>query len=70
MKSFATVVLVLVVIVASLICLLLSMCAVGGGLNGGGPNGGDRAVFAGCALVSLAVAVGGVMLIGKINRKV
>ena len=63
MKTIATIVLGLVVGIASLICFLSSMCAVNGGLNGGG-----RAGFAICALVSLGVAIGGVMLIGKINR--
>jgi hypothetical protein len=64
MKAIATVALVLVVIAASLVCLMSSMCAVSGGISGGSKTG-----FAVCALVALGVAVGGSMLIGKINRR-
>ncbi|MGA3090090.1 MAG: hypothetical protein ABSD75_15860 [Terriglobales bacterium] len=63
MKTLATIVLGLVVGIASLICFLSSTCAVSGGLSGGG-----RAGFAICALVSLGVTIGGAMLIAKINR--
>jgi hypothetical protein len=62
-KTIATIVLGLIVGIASLICPLSSMCAVSGGLNGSG-----RAGFALCALVSLGVAVGGVTLIAKLNK--
>ncbi len=60
MKIIATIVLGLIVGLASIFCLLCSVCAVSAGAKGG-----IAAIF---ALGSLAVAIGGVMLIGKINR--
>jgi hypothetical protein len=54
----------IVVVVAGLVCLLSSICTVAGGLNSG-----DRMGFALWALVSLAIAIGGSMLIAKLNRK-
>jgi hypothetical protein len=63
-KIIATVALGLFVAIASLVCFLSSMCAVNGGLGGG-----DRTGFAITAFVSLGVAIGGVLLIAKINRK-
>lgn len=63
MKTLATIVLGFVVVMASLICLLSSICAVAGGSTVGG-----RVGFAICGFISLAVAIGGVMLIGAINR--
>jgi hypothetical protein len=63
-KTIATILLGFLVFIASVVCLLSSICAVQGGLAGG-----DQAGFAICALVSLGVAIGGVMLIGNINRQ-
>ena len=64
MRMLATGVLGLVVAVAGLVCLLSSMCTVTGGFSSG-----DRTGFAVLALISLAIAVGGAMLIARINRK-
>jgi hypothetical protein len=54
----------IIVVVAALAFLLSSLCAVSTGWSGGG-----RAGFALTALIFLAIAVGGVMLIAKLNRK-
>jgi hypothetical protein len=62
MRILAIGVLGVAVVIASLVCLLSSMCAAAGGVNGS-----DRAGFALCALVSLGVAIGGIVLIGKLN---
>ena len=62
MNTVFTIALVLVVIVASLFCLSSSLCAVGS-------SDGAQATYALVALVSLAIAIGAVMLIGKLNRK-
>jgi hypothetical protein len=64
MKIVATIALVFGVIIASAVCLMSSTCAV---LRGVPP--GVRATFALIALFCLAGAIGGVMLIGKLNRK-
>jgi hypothetical protein len=64
MKILGTIALAFVVLIASLVCLLSSICAVSGGWSGSG-----RAGFAFTALVFLGVAIGAVMLIGKLNRK-
>jgi len=56
--------LVFVAIIASLVCLMSSMCAVSGGMSGG-----SRMGFVTFALVSFGVAIGSVLLIGKRNRK-
>jgi hypothetical protein len=63
MKVLATIVLGFVVLVASLVCLLSSICAASGGSSASG-----RVGFALTALISLGIAIGAVMLIGKINR--
>jgi hypothetical protein len=52
------------VLIATLLFLSCSLCAVSGGLSGQG----GRAVPAVLALVSLGVMVGGVYLIAHINR--
>jgi hypothetical protein len=54
----------MIVAVAALVCLLSSICTVVGGFNSG-----DRMGFALWALVSLAIAIGGSMVIAKLNRK-
>jgi len=64
MKIVATVALVFGVIIASVVCLISSTCAV----SRGTPLG-PRATFALIALFSLAGAIGGVMLIGKLNKR-
>jgi hypothetical protein len=64
MKIVATIALVFGVITASVVCLMSSTCAV---LRGMPP--GFRATYALISLFSLAAAIGGVMLIGKLNRK-
>ena len=64
MNGVLTIALVFVAIVASLFCLSSSMCAVTRG-----PPGGNRMAYALLSLVSLAVAIGAVMFIGKLNRK-
>ena len=64
MKILGTIALSFVVLIASLLCLLSSICAVSGGSSGSG-----RAGFAFTALVFLAIAGGAVTLIGKLNRK-
>lgn len=64
MKILATIALGMIVAVAGLACLLTSVCAVSGGWSGNG-----RADFAFTALIFLGIAIGGVMLIAKINRK-
>lgn len=65
MKTIASIALGLVVLFASLAFLMSSLCAVSGGLN----SGGGRAAFALVAAISLGIAIGSVMLIGKINRR-
>jgi len=63
-KTIATIVVGLIVALASIVCFFSSICAVGGGWSGTG-----RAGYSISALVSLAVAIGGVMIIGKLNKK-
>jgi hypothetical protein len=70
MRIIGSIALGFVVVIASLLCLLSSICAVSSGLNSMDRfSSGERLSFAFCALVSLAIAVGAVMLIGKLNRK-
>lgn len=64
MKILGTIALAFVVLIASLVCLLSSICALSGGWSGSG-----RAGFAFTALIFLGIAIGAVMLIGKLNRK-
>ena len=64
MKIVATIALGFAVIIASMVCLSASMCAVSKGITPG-----DRATSALIALCSLAGAIGGVMLIGKLNKR-
>jgi hypothetical protein len=52
------------VLIATLLFLSCSLCAVGGGLSGQG-----RAISVVLALVSLGVMIGGVYLIARINRR-
>jgi hypothetical protein len=64
MKILGTIALGFVVLIAGLICLLSSLCAVSRGVAGGA-----RTTYAMVALVSMGIAIGAVMAIGKINRK-
>ena len=64
MKILGTIALGFVVLIASLMCLLSSICAVSGGWSGN-----SHAGFAFTALISLGIAIGAVMLIGQLNRK-
>jgi hypothetical protein len=64
MKILGTIALGFVVLIASLACLLSSICAVSGGWSGSG-----RAGFAFTALFFLGIAIAAVMLIGKLNKK-
>jgi hypothetical protein len=64
MKILGTIALSFVAFIASLSCLLSSICAVSGGSSASG-----RAAFAFTALVFLGIAIGAVMLIGQLNRK-
>jgi multisubunit Na+/H+ antiporter MnhC subunit len=52
------------VLIATLLFLSCSLCAVSGGLSGQG-----RAISVVLALVSLGVMTGGVYLIARINRR-
>jgi divalent metal cation (Fe/Co/Zn/Cd) transporter len=63
-KVLATGLIGMIVAVAGLVCLMSSMCSVAGDFSSR-----DRMSFAALAIVALAIAVGGVMWIGKINRK-
>jgi hypothetical protein len=60
----ATGVLGVIVAIAAVVCFFSSICTVSGGVTSG-----DRMSFAVWAIISLAIAVGGAMLIGKINRE-
>ncbi|MGD0268752.1 MAG: hypothetical protein ABSB14_06785 [Candidatus Sulfotelmatobacter sp.] len=64
MKILATIALGIIVAVAGLLSLLFSICAVSGGWSING-----RAGLALTSLIFLGIAVGGVMLIAKLNRK-
>jgi hypothetical protein len=64
LKILATIALGMIVAVAGPLSLLFSICAVSGGWSVNG-----RAGLAVTALIFLGIAVGGVMLIAKINRK-
>jgi hypothetical protein len=63
MNILFTIVLGFGVVIAGLICLSASMCAVSS------EDATARTLGAVVALVSLGIAVGGAMLIAKINRK-
>jgi hypothetical protein len=65
MKTLGTIALSLVVIVTALFCFGFSMCAI----RGGGDIGGSRITYALLDLLGIAIMVGAVMLIGKLNRK-
>jgi hypothetical protein len=63
MKILFTIVLGFGVLIAALVCLSSSMCAVENG------DVTTRTLGVAVALISLGIAVGGAMLIAKINRK-
>lgn len=64
MKALATIALTFVVIIAALVFLSFSLCAIA---SGGGS--GDRLTFAFIALVALLILVGAQFRINKLNRK-
>jgi hypothetical protein len=64
MKIVFTIVIGLAVLVAALVFLTSSICAVGRGLSAP-----DRVTSGVIALVSLGVTIGGAYLIAYINRK-
>jgi len=64
MKIVAIIALGFAIMIASLFCLMASTCAVSKGVTPG-----DRITFALIALFALAGAIGGVMLIGKLNKR-
>ena len=66
MKTLATIVLSLIVIVAALVLVLSSMCAFGGGISG---THSERGSYIICAIVAFAVVVAAMSAIGKLNRK-
>jgi hypothetical protein len=63
MNIVFTIVIGFAVLIATLLFLSCSICAVGAGLSGQ-----DRALVVFIALASLGVMVGGVYLIARINR--
>ncbi len=70
MRILAIVALTLGVVIASLIFLLLSSCAMGvGGIGAGGPTGSERIMFAASALVDAGLIAIGVWGIAKLNRR-
>jgi hypothetical protein len=64
-KALRTTFLSLVAIVASLILVLSTLCAYGGGLNGTA----DRGSYVLCALVALAFVVAAIWAIAKLNKE-
>jgi hypothetical protein len=64
-KTLRTIFLSLVAIVASLVLVLSTLCAYGGGLNGTS----DRGTYVLCAMVSLAFMVAAIWAIAKLNRR-
>jgi hypothetical protein len=65
MRILATIALSLVVMIASLVFLAYSACAVNGGFNGGG----NRMPYIGGALIALAVIIGGAYGVNRVNRR-
>ena len=65
MKTLATIILAFVAIIASLFFVLSSVCAFSGGFTGTG----DRPPYIVCAIIALAVIIGAIFAISKINRK-
>ena len=63
MKILATIVIGFAVLIATLFFLSCSICAVSSGMSGQG-----RAISVIFALVSLGVMVGGLYLIGAVNK--
>ena len=64
MKTLATIALSLIAIIASLVLVLSSLCAISGG-----PLGRDRFPSAIYALVALAVVIASMRAISRMNRK-
>ena len=65
MKTLRIIFLSVVAIVASLVFVLSTLCAYGGGL--GGTN--DRGSYVLCAMVSLAFVVAAMWAIANLNKK-
>jgi hypothetical protein len=70
MKALAIVALSLIVIVSTVLFLMLSTCAIGGGTIGGSLNAGERVGYAIAALVTLGCIIAMVQLIRKLNRSI
>jgi hypothetical protein len=64
-KTLATIALSFVVMITAFACFWFSMCAVGG--DGG--MGGTRLSYAVADAIDIAIMVGAVMLIAKLNRR-
>jgi len=64
-KTLRTIFLSLVAIVASLVLVLSTLCAYGGGLNGTNDHGS----YVLCAIVSLAFVVAAMWAIARLNKK-
>lgn len=66
MKTLATIALSLIAIVASLVLVLSSICAFGGGIGG---TNSERGSYLLCAIIALAVVVAAMSAIVKLNRQ-
>jgi hypothetical protein len=64
MKVIKTIALAFAVIIAAIVCLSSSVCAVSSGMDPA-----TRVLGAIFAIGSLSLAIGGVMLIARMNRK-
>jgi len=70
MKTFATIALSLVIIIASLVFLSSSICAVSSGMNSMDRfTWRDRVLFVSIALIAFGAIFGSVRLIAKLNRQ-
>jgi hypothetical protein len=70
LRILGTVALVFVVVIASVVFLMFSSCAMGvGGIGAGGPSHSERIMFAIYALLDAGVITLGIWGIAKLNRK-
>ena len=65
MKTLATIALSFVVLITGFACFCFSICAIGG--DGG--IGGSRLSYAVADLIDIAIMVGAILLIAKLNRR-
>lgn len=65
MKTLATIALTFVVLIGAFACFWFSICAVGG--DGG--MGGSRISYALMDLIDIAIMVGAVLVIAKLNKR-